>query len=138
MEQRVRQDDACRDRGCAAGREGGDDLFSAELVEVLLDLLLDTVVEHVALLVEDEVVGIAVVLLVAELGDVVILDLRDGVDESEPHFLDRDFETDLFGRLELGATGATRPSHGAWGIHGGVAVGSEMLRCSGVVVLRGG
>ena len=47
---------------------------------MLFDLLLDTVVEHISLLVEDEVVGISIVLLVAKLGDVVILNLGDGVD----------------------------------------------------------
>lgn len=55
---------------------------------MLLDLLLDAMVEHVALLVEDEVVGVSIVLLVAEFGDVVVLDLRDGVDEPEPHVFD--------------------------------------------------
>lgn len=84
---------------------------------MLLDLLLDAMVEHIALLVENEVVSISVVLLVAELGDVVVLDLGDGMNEPEPHVFDGNIKTDLFGRLELGATGTTRPSHGAWRIH---------------------
>lgn len=98
-----------------------------------LDLLLDAMIEHVALLVEDKVVGVAVVLFIAELGDVVVLDLRDGVGEPKPHVFDRDIKTDLLGRLELGAAG---PAHRAWGVHvgdgGGVlAVNDDLLRESG-------
>lgn len=46
---------------------------------MICDLVLDALVEHVTLVVEDEVVCVAVVLFVAEGGDVVALDLLNGV-----------------------------------------------------------
>ena len=52
-----------------------------ELIEMLRYLLTHTIVEHVAMLVENEVVGIAVILLVGESVSPIVVDLADGFAE---------------------------------------------------------
>ena len=54
---------------------------------------------------KNQVVGIAVMLFVAELGNVVVVDLANGVDEPLPHFFNRNIVADLVGAQDMMSTG---------------------------------
>ncbi len=74
----------------SARRERGDDELLRELVEVLRDELGGTFVQLVAVLVQDHVVRITVVLLERQVRSVVILDFDDVSGELRPSLVHGD------------------------------------------------